>query len=65
VQWSRGTKGEGGVRRRNRVVFEFMKIFRCNDGGRIAEEWIQTDIGGSWTAVPRVSDARLLERGVP
>jgi len=34
VQWSRGTKGEGGVRRRNRVVFEFIKIFRCNDGGR-------------------------------
>jgi predicted ester cyclase len=27
----------------NRVVFELMNIFRYDDAGRLAEEWIQTD----------------------
>ena len=27
----------------NRVVFELMNIFRYDDAGRFAEEWIQTD----------------------
>jgi predicted ester cyclase len=27
----------------NRVVFELMNIFRYDDQGRVAEEWVQTD----------------------
>lgn len=27
----------------NRVVFELMNIFRYDDQGRLAEEWVQTD----------------------
>jgi predicted ester cyclase len=27
----------------NRVMFELMNIFRYDDAGRLAEEWIQTD----------------------
>jgi predicted ester cyclase len=27
----------------NRVVFELMNLFRYDDAGRLAEEWIQTD----------------------
>jgi predicted ester cyclase len=27
----------------NRVVFELMNIFRYDDEGRLAEEWVQTD----------------------
>jgi predicted ester cyclase len=30
----------------NRVVFELMNIFRYDDAGRLAEEWIQTDNRG-------------------
>jgi SnoaL-like polyketide cyclase len=26
-----------------RVVFELIDIFRCDDQGRVAEEWVQTD----------------------
>jgi predicted ester cyclase len=27
----------------NRIVFELMNIFRYDDAGRLAEEWVQTD----------------------